>query len=69
MELLERVSGHEAGRHLWAQLGRFAKLAFFRVKRDGAKARLEEAEREVEREKGAGGIDGRVRGRGVGGKS
>jgi len=69
VELLERVSGHEAGRHLWAQLGRFAKLAFFRVKRDGAKARLEEAEREAEREKGAGGIDGRVRGRGVGGNS
>ncbi|KAF2673985.1 spindle pole body interacting protein [Microthyrium microscopicum] len=33
--LLERINAHEAGRHFWAQLGRFAKLAFFRVKRDG----------------------------------
>ena len=34
VELLERVSRHNAGRHFWAQLGRFAKLAFNRVKRE-----------------------------------
>jgi hypothetical protein len=33
--LLERVMVHDAGRHFWASLGRFAKLAFFRVKREG----------------------------------
>jgi hypothetical protein len=33
--LLERIMAHEAGRHFWASLGRFAKLAFFRVKREG----------------------------------
>jgi len=38
VELLDRMIGHEAGRHFWAQLGRFAKLAFFRAKKDGAKA-------------------------------
>ncbi|KAF2435505.1 spindle pole body interacting protein [Tothia fuscella] len=32
---LERIMAHEAGRHFWATLGRFAKLAFFRVKREG----------------------------------
>ncbi|QDS71122.1 hypothetical protein FKW77_009768 [Venturia effusa] len=32
--LLERIMSHEAGRHFWASLGRFAKLAFFRVKRE-----------------------------------
>jgi len=32
--LLERIMVHEAGRHFWANLGRFAKLAFFRVKRE-----------------------------------
>lgn len=36
-ELLERMIGHEAGRHFWAQLGRFAKLAFFRAKREGTR--------------------------------
>lgn len=38
VELLERTMGHEAGRHFWAQLGRFAKLAFFRAKREGTKS-------------------------------
>ena len=37
VELLERMIGHEAGRHFWAQLGRFAKLAFFRAKRESMK--------------------------------
>ncbi|KAF1815552.1 spindle pole body interacting protein [Eremomyces bilateralis CBS 781.70] len=32
--LLERIAEHPAGRHFWANLGRFAKLAFFRVKRE-----------------------------------
>ncbi|KAL8827989.1 MAG: hypothetical protein Q9191_002858 [Dirinaria sp. TL-2023a] len=34
VELLERISLHEAGRHFWVQLGRFAKLAFWRVKKE-----------------------------------
>ncbi|KAF2399644.1 spindle pole body interacting protein [Trichodelitschia bisporula] len=34
VRLLERIMVHEAGRHFWASLGRFAKLAFFRIKRD-----------------------------------
>ncbi|KAL9028905.1 MAG: hypothetical protein Q9196_002784 [Gyalolechia fulgens] len=34
VELLERIMGHEAGRHFWAQLSRFSKLAFIRVKKD-----------------------------------
>jgi Stabilization of polarity axis len=34
MGLLERIMIHEAGRHFWAALGRFPKLAFFRAQRD-----------------------------------
>ncbi|KAF2501741.1 spindle pole body interacting protein [Lophium mytilinum] len=34
VKLLERIVEHPAGRHFWASLGRFAKLAFFRVKRE-----------------------------------
>jgi hypothetical protein len=34
VKLLERIMDHLAGRLLWANLGRFAKLAFFRVKRE-----------------------------------
>ena len=34
VDLLERIAVHEAGRHFWNQLGRFAKLAFIRVKRE-----------------------------------
>ncbi|OCL09678.1 spindle pole body interacting protein [Glonium stellatum] len=34
VRLLERLVEHPAGRHFWASLGRFAKLAFFRVKRE-----------------------------------
>jgi hypothetical protein len=34
VKLLERIMDHPAGRLLWANLGRFAKLAFFRVKRE-----------------------------------
>jgi hypothetical protein len=34
VRLLERIMDHPAGRHFWVTLGRFAKLAFFRVKRE-----------------------------------
>ncbi|KAJ9665470.1 hypothetical protein H2201_004352 [Coniosporium apollinis] len=34
VRMLESIMAHEAGRHFWASLGRFAKLAFFRVKRE-----------------------------------
>lgn len=33
IELLDRIMVHEAGRHFWAHVGRFAKTAFFRAKR------------------------------------
>ena len=33
--LLDRLVDHPAGRHFWAGLGRFAKLAFYRIKRSG----------------------------------
>ncbi|KAJ5115451.1 hypothetical protein NUU61_001210 [Penicillium alfredii] len=34
VELLDRIAAHPAGRHFWSHLGRFAKLGYFRVKRD-----------------------------------
>ncbi|EFE37046.1 uncharacterized protein ARB_04573 [Trichophyton benhamiae CBS 112371] len=34
VDLLDRISVHEAGRHFWAQLSRFARLAYYRIKRD-----------------------------------
>lgn len=34
VDLLDRISCHEAGRHFWNHLGRFAKLAFVRIKRE-----------------------------------
>ncbi|KAF2837907.1 spindle pole body interacting protein [Patellaria atrata CBS 101060] len=34
VSLLDKIQDHEAGRHYWQGLGRFAKLAFFRVKRE-----------------------------------
>ncbi|KAJ4383943.1 hypothetical protein N0V86_000786 [Didymella sp. IMI 355093] len=34
VKLLERIMDHPAGRYFWSSLGRFAKLAFFRVKRE-----------------------------------
>ena len=34
VDLLDRIAVHPAGRHFWNQLGRFAKLAYFRVKRE-----------------------------------
>lgn len=40
--LLQRIMIHDAGRHFWATLGRFAKLAFFRVKRESEKSQAQE---------------------------
>lgn len=34
VELLDRIAAHEAGRHFWNHLSRFAKLAYYRVKRE-----------------------------------
>ncbi|EDO04822.1 hypothetical protein SS1G_07305 [Sclerotinia sclerotiorum 1980 UF-70] len=34
VDLLERISDHEAGRHWWKALSRFEKLAFIRIKRE-----------------------------------
>lgn len=34
VELLDRIAAHPAGRHFWTQLGRFAKLGYFRVRRE-----------------------------------
>ncbi|KAL8943600.1 MAG: hypothetical protein Q9216_000965 [Gyalolechia sp. 2 TL-2023] len=64
VELLERIMGHEAGRHFWAQLSRFSKLAFIRVKRDvGGAAKMHDGiESPLENENGNGnGLDARVR--------
>lgn len=59
VDLLERMIGHEAGRHFWAQLGRFAKLAFFRVKRESTKS-LEAGESPIENGSGSS-MDARIR--------
>ena len=65
VELLERVKGHEAGRHFWAQLGRFAKLAFLRAKRESVKG-AESGDSPVgENGTSSSGLDSRLRG-GVG---
>lgn len=34
VDLLERISEHQAGRHWWKSLSRFEKLAFMRIRRD-----------------------------------
>jgi hypothetical protein len=34
LDLLDRISEHEAGRHWWEGLSRFQKLAYFRIKRE-----------------------------------
>lgn len=36
MDLLDRISEHEAGRHWWKALSRFEKLAFYRIRREAA---------------------------------
>ena len=35
VELVEKIREHEAGRHFYAQLGRFAKCAFLRIRKEG----------------------------------
>lgn len=39
VDLLDRIASHPAGRHFWTQLGRFAKLGYFRVRREKDLAR------------------------------
>ncbi|KAK2765404.1 hypothetical protein FQN54_008250 [Arachnomyces sp. PD_36] len=34
VDLVDRIAAHEAGRHFWSHLGRFAKLGYMRVKRE-----------------------------------
>ncbi|KAI9048893.1 hypothetical protein LZ554_006747 [Drepanopeziza brunnea f. sp. 'monogermtubi'] len=34
VDLLERISDHEAGRHWWKALSRFEKLAYYRIRRE-----------------------------------
>jgi len=34
VDLLERISEHEAGRHWWKALSRFQKLAYYRIRRE-----------------------------------
>ncbi|KAL8717159.1 MAG: hypothetical protein Q9225_005578 [Loekoesia sp. 1 TL-2023] len=61
VELLERIMAHEAGRHFWAQLGRFSKLAFIRVKRElGGAAKVNGIESPMENDN-ENGLDARVR--------
>lgn len=50
VDLLERISEHEAGRHWWKALSRFEKLAFIRIKREAEaemRAKLGGMERDV----------------------
>ncbi|KAL6715597.1 hypothetical protein ACLMJK_006558 [Lecanora helva] len=61
VDLLDRMINHEAGRHFWAQLGRFTKLAFFRSKREGTKP-IENGESPTE-DGSALSMDARVRAR------
>ncbi|KAL2863930.1 AFI1/MesA family protein [Aspergillus lucknowensis] len=42
-DLLERIALHPAGRHFWAQLNRFGKTAYFRIKRERDAASLNSA--------------------------
>lgn len=34
VDLLERISEHDAGRHWWKALSRFEKLAYYRIRRE-----------------------------------
>ncbi|KAI4167837.1 MAG: hypothetical protein LQ343_006909 [Gyalolechia ehrenbergii] len=61
VELLERIMGHEAGRHFWAQLSRFSKLAFTRVKRDLGAARGNDGMESPLENENENGLDARVR--------
>src|SRR5271170_2641271 len=48
VDLLERISEHEAGRHWWKALSRFEKLAFIRIKREAEAEMRAKAEKEKE---------------------
>ncbi|KAI4244728.1 MAG: hypothetical protein L6R42_010395, partial [Xanthoria sp. 1 TBL-2021] len=63
VEFLERIMTHEAGRHFWAGLSRFSKLAFVRVKRDLESAAKANGSMEspVEGNGHENGLDARVR--------
>ncbi|KAM0131740.1 hypothetical protein ACHAP3_006736 [Botrytis cinerea] len=50
VDLLERISDHEAGRHWWKALSRFEKLAFIRIRREAEaemRAKLGGVERDI----------------------
>ncbi|KAL8695003.1 MAG: hypothetical protein Q9218_000475 [Villophora microphyllina] len=67
VDLLERTMGHEAGRHFWAQLSRFSKLAFFRIKRESESgAKGNDAVSSPSEDGNANGLDARVRGMNIG---
>jgi hypothetical protein len=40
VDLLERISVHEAGRHWWGRLSRFEKLAWVRIRREAEQEML-----------------------------
>ncbi|KAL8666497.1 MAG: hypothetical protein Q9168_007478 [Polycauliona sp. 1 TL-2023] len=62
IELLDRIMVHEAGRHFWAGLSRFSKLAFVRAKRDFDGAAKANGSMESPVEQGhENGLDARVR--------
>src|SRR3978361_1547381 len=47
VDLLERISEHEAGRHWWKALSRFEKLAYYRIRREAeAELRIKLGEKE-----------------------
>jgi hypothetical protein len=48
VDLLERISEHEAGQHWWKALSRFEKLAFIRIKREAEAEMRAKAENEKE---------------------
>jgi hypothetical protein len=48
VDLLERISEHEAGRHWWKALSRFEKLAFIRIKREAEAEMRDKADNEKE---------------------
>jgi hypothetical protein len=48
VDLLERISEHEAGRHWWKALSRFEKLAFIRIKREAEAEMRAKADNEKE---------------------
>lgn len=59
VELLDRIRTHEAGRHFWARMSRFAKAAFFRaIRTEGAGAGDMGHEGDVGVGVGGGGIGG-----------